>query len=237
MNRRKDIITVLIVEDEKSLSQILKFNIELEGYLTIIAENGLAALELFKQKKIELVLLDVMLPNISGFDVCVEMKKVNPKIPIIFLSAKSESEDRIRGLRNGADDYLIKPFNLEELLLRINNVLKRNKSNQPDETIEFGCNKINFFTWEFCGVNNQSGTLTKKEIQLIKLLYDKKNKVVSRDEIIENLWGEHENSSSRTIDNLILNFRKYFEVNPREPKYFHAIRGVGYKFNEKETSS
>ena len=132
MNRRKDIITVLIVEDEKSLSQILKFNIELEGYLTIIAENGLAALELFKQKKIELVLLDVMLPNISGFDVCVEMKKVNPKIPIIFLSAKSESEDRIRGLRNGADDYLIKPFGMEELFARVRAVLRRRKTTDSD---------------------------------------------------------------------------------------------------------
>lgn len=226
---------VLIAEDEKSLSQVLKLNMEMEGFDVFVAENGRQALEIFDEKKasIDLVLLDVMMPIVNGFEVCRIMKEQEPTIPIIFLTAKGESEDRIRGLKTGADDYLVKPFNLEELLLRIKNVLKRTKAtNSRDEVLlKFGNNEVDFSTFQCRGFDGETHTLTKRECQLLKLLSEKKEQVVSRDEILEKLWDLHENPSARTIDNMILNFRKYFEENQREPRHFQSVRGVGYKFS------
>ena len=223
---------LLIVEDEKSIADILKLNLDLEGYDTKVIVDGLEALNFFRTKKneIELLLLDVMIPGKNGFDICNEIRNSGSKVPIIFLTAKGQSEDRVRGLKSGADDYLVKPFNLEELLLRIKIVLKRNESHSDQNVYEFGANKINFGTWEISTATENKLTLTKKEIQLLKLLIEKRNLVVSRDEIIEKLWDASENASARTIDNLILNFRKYFEKNQKEPEFFHSIRGVGYKF-------
>ncbi|MBC7863313.1 MAG: response regulator transcription factor [Bacteroidia bacterium] len=224
--------TVLIVEDEKSISGILKLNLEMEGFVVLLAETGPEATELFQknQESISIVLLDVMLPGLNGFEVCSFIKERKAQMPVIFLTAKGNSEDRIKGLKTGADDYLVKPFNLEELLLRINIVLKRSAKIKDTAVFEFGKNKIDFVTWEIKGVGGKSETISTREIKLLKLLTERKNEVVSRDEILEKLWDEDENPSSRTIDNLILNFRKYFEKNPREPQYFHSVRGVGYKF-------
>ena len=225
---------VLLVEDEANLLDIIKLNLELEGLEVLTCKDGKSAVETFKPGKFDLVVLDVMLPLMNGFDVCEEIRKVDKNIPILFLTAKNESQDRVKGLKLGGDDYLSKPFNLEELLLRVNNLIKRSgKSSQPEflQEYKFGNNIVNFSTYEITGTRGQKATLTKKEVQLLKLLIEKKNEVVSRDEILDEVWGADVYPSSRTIDNYILAFRKYFEENPKEARYFHSIRGVGYKFS------
>ncbi len=223
--------TILIVEDEENLAKTIALNLKLENYEVIIASKGNEALKLFSVNKneISLVLLDIMLPEINGLTLCSEFKRINQNIPIIFLSAKNQINEKIEGLKLGADDYITKPFDLEELLLRINNLIKR-VSKDLNDVYEFGNCNINFTTYEIKDVAGKLITLTKKEIGLLKLLTQNENKVISRDQIIEKLWQVNENASSRTIDNYILNFRKYFENNPKESKHFYSIRGVGYKF-------
>ncbi|HWY10264.1 MAG TPA: response regulator transcription factor [Bacteroidia bacterium] len=223
--------TILIVEDEESLGKTLLLNLELENYNVKLTKSGNEALQLFTDhhKNLNLVLLDVMLPEINGFELCQKFKSIDSKVPVIFLTAKNQTSEKISGLKLGADDYITKPFELEELLLRIQNVIKRNFKTE-NSVYTFGKCSINFETFEIKDIAGEISTLSKREIGLLKLLTDNENKVISRDEIIENLWSEKENSSSRTIDNYILGFRKYFEVNAKEPKHFHSIRGVGYKF-------
>ena len=223
--------TILIVEDEESLGKTLLLNLELENYNVKLAKSGNEALQLFSEnnKILDLVLLDVMLPEINGFELCEKFKSLNAEVPIIFLTAKNQTSEKISGLKLGADDYITKPFELEELLLRIQNVIKRHTKSEIAVFV-FGKCSINFETFEIKDTMGEISTLSKREIGLLKLLTDNENKVISRDQIIESLWNEKENSSSRTIDNYILGFRKYFEVNAKEPKHFHSIRGVGYKF-------
>ena len=197
------------------------------------AVTGTEAIKKFRTNKFELVILDVMLPEINGFDICEEIRKENKQLPILLLTAKNSSSDRIQGLKLGADDYLTKPFNLEELLLRVHNLLKRNTyqfSILQDELYKFGENEINFITFEIKGVNKKKIEITKREIALLKLLIKRCGQVISREEILDEIWGAEAFTSSRTIDNYILSFRKYFEKMPKEPKHFHSIRGVGYKF-------
>ena len=227
---------ILLVEDEENILKTLKLNLELEGYHTIAVGDGKKALEEFKSKRFDLVVLDVMLPEMDGFNVCQTIRLENSHVPILFLTAKSSSFDKVQGLKIGADDYLTKPFNLEELLLRVQILLKRSAKNLPEEEIKsiykFGENEVNFLTYNIIGVGGQKLTLSKRELLLLKLLIERKNKVVSREHILETVWGYDAYPSTRTIDNYILAFRKYFEHNPKEPRHFHSIRGVGYKFVE-----
>lgn len=221
----------MVVEDEENLANTLALNLGIEKYEVIIARTGNEALAQFNlhNKTIDLILLDVMLPDITGFDLCKNFKNVNPDLPILFLTAKSQLNDKIAGLKLGADDYITKPFDLEELLLRISNTLKRHKKNELSN-FRFNSCEINFQTYEITDIKGQKQTLSKREIGLLLFLIQNSNKVISRDLIIEKLWEVNENASSRTIDNYILNFRKYFEINPKDPHFFHSIRGVGYKF-------
>jgi two-component system alkaline phosphatase synthesis response regulator PhoP len=226
---------ILLVEDEEHLLKTIQLNLELEGYAVSTAITGIEALNQFRNGDFDLIVLDVMLPEMNGFDVCEEIRKENTQIPVLFLTAKGSSSDRIQGLKLGADDYLTKPFNLEELLLRIQIILKRSNSVVKEkvlETYSFGDNEINFITYEIKGVNQQQTEITKREIALLKLLVERKGEVVSREEILDKVWGMDVYPSSRTIDNYILAFRKYFEKNQKEPEHFHSIRGVGYKFTE-----
>lgn len=222
---------ILLVEDEESLATTIALNLKLENYQVDVARNGNEALRLFSklEPSLHLVLLDVMLPDINGFDLCKQFKSSQPNLPVIFLTAKNQTADKIGGLKLGADDYITKPFDLEELLLRISNLLKRTQKDNA-HMFHFGNCHINFQTYEIVDVKGTTHTLSKREIGLLELLTANTNKVISRDEIIEKLWDVNENASSRTIDNYILSFRKYFEPNPKEPKHFHSIRGVGYKF-------
>jgi len=226
---------ILLVEDEEHLLKTIQLNLELENYAVSTAKTGIEALKEFRKGNFDLIVLDVMLPEMSGFDVCEEIRKENTQVPILFLTAKGSGSDRIQGLKLGADDYLTKPFNLEELLLRIQILLKR--SNPPVneaklDFYKFGDNEIDFTKYEIKGINQQHKEIAKREIALLKLLISRKNEVVSREEILDFVWGKDVFPSSRTIDNYIVTFRKYFEKNQREPKHFHSIRGVGYKFTD-----
>ena len=226
---------ILLAEDEETLLKTIKLNIELEGYEVEAVVSGRQALKEFRSARFDLVILDVMLPEMDGFTVCQSIRLENTVVPVLFLTAKGSSDDKVTGLKTGADDYMTKPFNLEEFLLRVKALLRRapKTAESPDiTTYSFGGNEVNFTTFVFKGVNGQEGQLTKREAHLLKLLIDRKEEVVSREQILETVWGYDIFPSTRTIDNFILAFRKYFEVNPREPKHFHSVRGVGYKFTE-----
>ncbi len=226
--------SILIVEDEENLLEALKLNLELEGYEITGAYDGAEALQAVQKEYFDLIILDVMLPEVDGITVCETIRLSNPDIPILILSAKNSSADRVLGLKKGADDYLAKPFNLEELLIRVNNLIKKSErlsSKQPIPDIyTFGKNKIDFKASEAFTKNGEKVTLTKKEIMLLKLLIENKNEVVTREKILQVVWGYNVYPTTRTIDNFILNFRKYFEEDSRDPEYFHSVRGVGYKF-------
>lgn len=221
---------ILLVEDEESLINVIELNLEIENYAVVVARDGEAALETFDDS-FDLVILDVMLPKLSGFDVCSQIREKST-VPIIFTSAKGTSTDRVTGLKLGADDYLVKPFNLEELLLRIGILINRNQSDTTPEFFSFGSNKINFKTYQIEG-NRGKEVISKREMELLKFLIQKQNEVVSRNEILDKIWGKDNFPTSRTIDNYILNFRKYFEKDQKNPMYFKSLRGVGYKFEIK----
>lgn len=222
---------ILLVEDEENIRNVVKLNLEIEGYEVVETDNGKEAVQLSQEQHFDLLILDVMLPEMSGFEICEQVRLTNSSVPIIFLTAKDTPQDRIMGLRKGADDYLTKPFNLEELLLRVQNLLKRSNKQVAEEVeiFKFGNNEINFSTFEAQG-NQGSFMLTKKEAMLLKLLIERRNEVVSRNQILQFVWGYDVFPSTRTIDNFILSFRKYFEDDPHDPKYFQSIRGIGYKF-------
>ena len=222
---------ILLVEDEENIRNVVKLNLELEGYEVVETDNGKASVHIFQEQHFDLLILDVMLPEMNGFEICEQVRLSNTTVPIIFLTAKDTPQDRVAGLKKGADDYLTKPFNLEELLLRVQNLLKRSNKQAAEESeiFKFGNNDVNFSTFEAKG-NQGDFTMTKKETMLLKLLVERKNEVVSRNQILQFVWGYDVFPSTRTIDNFILSFRKYFEEDPHNPKYFQSIRGVGYKF-------
>jgi two-component system alkaline phosphatase synthesis response regulator PhoP len=222
---------ILLVEDEESIREAVKLNLELEHYEVIATGSGREAIQLVQEQRFDLLLLDVMLPEINGFEICEQVRLTDRDVPILFLTAKDGAKDRITGLKLGADDYLTKPFVLEELLLRVNNLVRRtHKAPEPAlEIITFAGNTVNFITFEAVG-RHGTFTLTKKEAMLLKLLLDRKNEVVSRQHILSTVWGYDVFPSTRTIDNFILAFRKYFEEDPANPKLFLSIRGIGYKF-------
>ena len=226
--------SILLVEDEENLQEALKLNLELEGYEITGAYDGAEALQAVQKEFFNLIILDVMLPEIDGITVCETIRLSNPDIPILILSAKNSSADRVLGLKKGADDYLTKPFNLEELLIRVSNLIKKSERLSSKEPIpdiyDFGKNKIDFKASEAFTKSGEKVPLTKKEIMLLKLLVENKNEVVTREKILQVVWGYNVYPTTRTIDNFILNFRKYFEEDSRDPKYFHSVRGVGYKF-------
>jgi len=222
---------ILLVEDEENIRDAVKLNLEMEGYEVVATGEGKKALKYTKEQHFDLLLLDIMLPEVDGYQILEQVRLTNLDVPVIFLTAKDAAADRIAGLKRGADDYLTKPFVLEELLLRVNNLIKRTSKNPENtpEVYKFGDNKVNFVTYEAQG-NPGTFTLTKKEAMLLKLLVDRRNEVVSRQQILQSVWGYDVYPSTRTIDNFILSFRKYFEKDPKNPEYFLSVRGVGYKF-------
>lgn len=223
---------ILIVEDEETIRELLRLNLELEGYEVVSTGNGKHALELIAGQHFDLLLLDVMLPDVDGFSITEQVRLSDTATPILLLTAKDMAQDRVTGLKKGADDYLTKPFNLEELLLRVSKLLHRSQrvKGEAIALFEFGKNKVNFETFEATTFRGDNITLTKKEAMLLKLLVERKNEVVSRNQILQAVWGYDVFPSTRTIDNFILAFRKYFEEDAKNPRFFHSMRGVGYKF-------
>lgn len=225
---------ILLVEDEENLHEAIKLNLDIEGYNVTSAYEGKDAIVKSKEKKFDLIILDVMLPDVNGFDICETIRLNDSQTPILFLTAKSDSEDKIKGLSIGGDDYLTKPFNIEEFLLRIKLLIKRSSnvisSSENLSVFSIGEFEINFNSFEVVEQNGNVYPMTKKQINLLKLLIDKKNQAVSRQEILEKVWGYEIYPTTRTIDNVILSFRKIFEKNTSPNTYFKSIRGVGYKF-------
>jgi len=224
------------VEDEENLHEALKLNLELEGYEVSSAFDGASALKTVQGEYFDLIILDVMLPEMDGINVTESIRLTNNEVPILILSVKNTSADRVLGLKKGADDYLTKPFNLEELLLRVQKLIEKNKKLQDKDTLgntySFGNNAIDFKAQEAVTRSGKQIQLSKKEAMLLKLLIENKNEVVPREKILQVVWGYNVYPTTRTIDNFILSFRKYFEEDSRNPKYFHSVRGVGYKYSE-----
>ena len=228
--------SILLVEDEENLQEALKLNLELEGYEVSSSYDGASALKMVQQEHFDLMILDVMLPELDGITVCETIRLKDSALPILILSAKNSSADRVLGLKKGADDYLTKPFNLEELLLRVHKLIRKSeqmsmKTPLPDVYI-FGDNKIDFKAGDSFNKTGEKIILTKKELMLLKLLIENKNEIVTREKILQAVWGYNVYPTTRTIDNFILSFRKYFEEDSRNPRYFHSARGVGYKFTD-----
>jgi two-component system alkaline phosphatase synthesis response regulator PhoP len=230
---------ILLVEDEVHLQHAIKLNLELEGYVVHISGTGTDAVKSFREQKFDLVILDIMLPEMDGLMVCENIRMYDQNIPVLFLSAKNTPADRIAGLKKGADDYLTKPFELEELMLRVNKLLERSKQikvsieNRIPKIFYFGNNWINFESHEAFGTNGNF-ELTKKELLLMRLLIENKNQVVSREHILKVVWDYTVIPNTRTIDNFILALRKYFEKDPKQPEFIQSARGIGYRFDHSD---
>ena len=231
---------ILVVEDEQHLAFGIKFNLEAEGYAVTVAGDGPAALELLAKSAppIDLVVLDLMLPGMSGYAVCETIRGGGATLPVVMLTARTLVEDRIRGFDAGADVYLQKPFDLEELLSVIRSLLsRRGRDDRPAETSEaaaptavrFGSATVDFDTWEATS-RGLPVKLTTLEMKLLKYLVQHEGKVVSREELLTKVWGMNRPPATRTVDTFMLNLRKTFEDDPSRPVHFLSVRGTGYRF-------
>jgi len=227
---------ILLVEDEEHLHETLKLNLEMEGYSVTSAYDGNEAMKMIEEEYFDLIIMDIMLPEMDGISITENIRLDNNDVPVLILSAKNTGQDRVLGLKKGADDYLTKPFNLEELLLRVDKLIIKNKKIADNDfifdTYSFNGNKIDFKAQEVTLKDGDKVELSKKETMLLKLLIENKGQVVTREKILQSVWGYKVYPNTRTIDNFILNFRKYFETDSRNPKHFHSVRGVGYKFTD-----
>lgn len=224
---------ILLVEDEESLAISLEFNLQEEGYAVTWVKDGRRALEQIEDANFDLIILDIMLPYVDGFTVAARIREQDSRIPVLFLTARTTTKDRIKGLKAGADDYLTKPFHLEELLLRVQGMLKR-KAWYKDENKElpvyhFGNNEVNFKNL-LCKAGDKKIRLTSHEALLLRYLIDNKGQVVSRKELLEKVWNISSEIETRTVDNFIARLRKYFEADPDNPVFIKSVRGVGYIF-------
>ena len=224
---------IVVVEDEAHLAKGLQFNLEREGYRVTLVDNGQSALDLLGKEEFDLMILDIMLPKVSGLEVARRIRKTNMRFPILMLSAKSTDEDRELGLHAGADDYLTKPFHLPELLLRVKGILRRwewyKEPVHDQEVFQFGDMWINFASGKAKGCSGEF-YLTAKEALLMKLLVKNKGNIVTREELLEKVWGYDPQTETRTVDNFIARLRKYFEKKPQSPKHIITHREKGYEF-------
>ena len=224
---------IVVVEDEAHLAKGLQFNLEREGYRVTLVDNGQSALDLLGKEEFDLMILDIMLPKVSGLEVARRIRKTNMRFPILMLSAKSTDEDRELGLQAGADDYLTKPFHLPELLLRVKGILRRwewyKESVHDQKVFQFGDMWINFASGKAKGCSGEF-YLTAKEALLMKLLVKNKGNIVTREELLEKVWGYDPQTETRTVDNFIARLRKYFEKKPQSPKHIITHREKGYEF-------
>ena len=227
---------LLIVEDEEHLAIGMKYNFEAEGYRVTVLGDGRQALQVLEeQPTIDLVILDLMLPGMSGYAVCEALRERGNEVPILMLSARTLTEDKIRGYDAGADQYMEKPFELDELLSRVRNMIYR-RAKQPApsaealaETYEFSDNRVNWETFEVWA-GERSLRLTNMEMKLLRYFVQNEEKVLDRAELLENVWGQSASITTRTVDNFIVRLRKYFEKDPAQPRHFLSVRGAGYRF-------
>lgn len=227
---------LLIVEDEDHLAAGLKLNLELEGYRVDLAASAKeAGQRLLDPNGYDAIVLDVMLPDVNGFDLCKKFRESGNFIPVIMLTARSSPEDRVLGLEAGADDYMVKPFELDELLARVRSVLRRRRWEQniggasKASTLAFGRAEINFDTHEVT-VSGEPVQLTQLELDLLRYFAENAGRVLSRNELLERVWKLRNYGNTRTVDNFISRLRRRFEENPSAPAHFLSVRGAGYKF-------
>jgi len=224
---------ILLVEDDPHLAKGLQFNLEREGYEVFLVDNGSSALDQLREKDFDLIVLDLMLPGLGGLEVARTIRETNIRFPILMLTAKSSKKDKEIGLEAGADDYMTKPFHLPELLLRIKGILRRSEWYQEpvhdQDIFRFSKMWINFRTGKVKGVDGEF-YLTTKEALVMKLLVGKKGDVVSREELLEKVWGYDPQTETRTVDNFISRLRKYFEKRPQKPVHILTVREKGYQF-------
>ena len=226
---------ILLVEDEPNIASGLIYNLEAEGYRVTHVERGEEALEQLWQDSFALIILDIMLPGIDGFEVCRQLRRQDPKLPILMLTARSEDKDRVEGLGVGADDYLTKPFNLDEFLLRVKGILRRSAwyrpQAAPERHFDFGDNIVNLHD-STAQTAHGNIRLTEHEVKLLRTFFQREGEIIGRRELLESVWGLNPDTETRTLDNFIVRLRKYFESDPSEPVHFLTIRGRGYRFNK-----
>ncbi|RZJ31166.1 MAG: response regulator transcription factor [Flavobacterium sp.] len=220
---------ILYAEDDETLAFLTTDNLEQQGYDIIHCANGSAALETFRTQKIDLCILDIMLPKMDGFELAAAIRKINADVPIIFLSAKTLKEDRLKGLRLGADDYLVKPFSIEELILKIEVFLKRSQKRAPEKTIytlgKYQFNSANFELWN----DSEKVTLTQRESELLELFIINKNVVLKREEILKTLWGDDDYFMGRSLDVFISRLRKI--LSGEKGIAIENLHGIGFRFS------
>jgi two-component system, OmpR family, alkaline phosphatase synthesis response regulator PhoP len=242
MGRSTTMKHILVVEDEEHLAIGIKYNFEAEGYRVTTVGDGASALKLLNDQAngIDLVILDLMLPGMSGYAVCEALREAGNHVPILMLSARTLAEDRIRGFDSGTDQYMEKPFDLDELLSRARNLLHRQGRSSAvapnrlaGDTFEFGTAKVNFDTYEVTA-QGRPLRLTNMEMKLLQYFIEHEGSVVTRGQLLENVWGLSTSVTTRTVDNFIVRLRKYFEQDPARPQHFLSVRGAGYRFVAKE---
>ena len=221
---------ILVIDDELHLADGIRENLEAEGYGTAVAYDGAEGLDAIRNGTFDLVLLDVMMPKMDGLQVCAAARQEGIQTPILFLTVKGAPEDRVRGFEAGGDDYLLKPFHLQELLLRVAAILRRSRwYDQSGGELAFGDNQVDFKTYQAKAWDGTEHNLTHKEAMILKALSEREGEIVTREDILDRVWGHEVFPSTRTVDNFIVRIRKRFERNPEEPEHFHTVRGVGYR--------
>lgn len=223
---------ILLVEDEMHLARGICFNLELEGYRVSHLETGEEALQRLEFDRFSLIILDVMLPGVDGFTVCGEIRKLDARVPILIISARAGEGDRITGLAAGADDYLMKPFNLSEFLLRVRGMLKRSSWYRPEpveEGYRFGDNEVYLLSYHARTAQGEID-LTELEVKMLSVFFRNEGMPLTRAALLETVWGYAADTETRTLDNFIVRLRRYFEPDPSHPVHFQTVRGIGYRF-------
>jgi len=224
---------IMLVEDEIHLARGICFNLEEEGCRVSHFDSGEKALVSLEVEHFDLIILDVMLPGMDGFQVCRAVRKLDPRVPILMLTARSEDSDRVEGLENGADDYLTKPFNLMEFLLRVKGMLRRSSWYRPEpveEGYRFGDNEVFLLSYRARTAQGEID-LTEMEVRVLSLFFQKEGEIIPRGELLQSVWGYTSDTETRTLDNFIVRLRRYFEPDPGKPVHFQTVRGVGYRFS------
>ena len=229
---------ILVVDDEAHLAAGIRENLEAEGYVAQTAHDGAEGLRMALADPFDLIVLDVTMPVLDGFAVCAELRRQGRHMPVLFLTVKNEPADRVRGLEEGGDDYLAKPFHLRELLLRIAAILRRSagEAQVASDKLAFGSNEVDFRSYQATAWDGASHALTHKEAMILKALAERPGAVVGREEILDKVWRFEVYPSTRTIDNFIVRLRKRFERDANAPRHFHTVRGVGYRFTAEPSS-
>lgn len=229
---RPDVPKVLIIDDETSLAEVLADNLRDEGFEVAHAADGRTGATAWREQGPDLVVLDVMLPHTDGITLCRRMREHGDDTPVLFLSAKGQPADRVEGLKAGGDDYLPKPFHLSEFLLRVKAMLRRRGWRpDPKSVYRFDGHEVDFRAWTVRLPNGAEESLGERELAIFRLLASRPGEVVSRDDILDEVWGEEAFPSSRTVDNFVVKLRRLFEPDPANPIYLHTVWGVGYRFS------